>query len=86
MELTFASVDEARPGPKWRSLYDRHWEGYRRWFLSEGIDARPTYSVVRRQLKAHMPEILPTYDRLCELAGGEDLTARMMALLSLIHI
>jgi predicted choloylglycine hydrolase len=80
MELTFASVDEAEPGDKWRSLYERHWQGYRRWFLSAGIDARPTYSVVRRQLKTHMPEIVPTYDRLCDLAGGEDLTARMMAL------
>lgn len=80
MELTFASVDEATPGEKWRGLFGRHWQGYRRWFLSEGIDSRPTYSVVRRQLKAHMPEILPTYDRLCELAGGEDLTARMMGL------
>ena len=31
-------------------------------------------------LRAHMPELLPAYERLVELAGGGDLAARMLSL------
>jgi predicted choloylglycine hydrolase len=31
-------------------------------------------------LRAHMPELVPTYERLVELAGGGDLAARMLSL------
>jgi predicted choloylglycine hydrolase len=80
MELLFTAVDEARAGAKWQALFQRHWPAYRQWFLSEGMEPRPTYGQALRQLKAHMPELLPTYERLCELAGGGDLEARFLAL------
>ena len=31
-------------------------------------------------LREHMPELVPTYERLCELAGGGDLEARMLSM------
>jgi predicted choloylglycine hydrolase len=82
LELLFTSIDEAQAGAKWQALFQRHWPAYEQWFLSEGIEARPTYLVARRQLEAHMPELLPTYERLCELAGGGDLAARCLGLYS----
>ena len=80
MHLTFRSVEEDRPGEKWRSLFDLHWPAYRHWFLSEGIEERPTYGETVRKLQEYMPELMPTYQALCELAGGGDIAARFLGL------
>ncbi len=80
MKLKFGSIEEAVPGPKWQILFERHWEAYRRWYLSEGVRARATYHRSRKRFAAHMPELVPTYDRLAELAGGGDLAARFLTL------
>ncbi len=80
MELIFRSVAEDRPGDKWRSLYDLHWPAYRHWFLSEGIEERPTYAQTLAKLKRHMPELIRTYETLCGLAGGSDIAARFLGL------
>ncbi len=78
--LTFDAVEEATPGPKWQSLFERHWPRYRPWFLHEGERARASYVESARMLREHMPELAPTYERLCELAGGGDLEARMLSM------
>lgn len=80
MRLLFKAVDEERPGRRWRGLFDATWASYRGWFLSEGNQARPSYRVSRRALQEHMPELVATYDRLVELAGGGDLAARFLSL------
>jgi len=79
MKFTFQAVAEDQPGPKWRALFDRFWPAYERWFLSEGDKARPRYLTSLRQLRAHMPELVPTYERLVELAGDSDLVARFLS-------
>lgn len=80
MELTFQALAEDRIGPRWSRLFRGFWPSYRRWFLSEGIDRRPTYMAGLRKLRAHMPELIPTYEAACEAAGGGDLEARCLAL------
>lgn len=80
MHLTFDAISEERPGAKWQQLFARHWAAYRRWYLSEGDEARPTYLAALRMLRKHMPELLPTYERLVELAGGGDVAARFLTL------
>lgn len=79
MDLTFQAVAEPDPGAKWQALFAENWVAYSRWFLSEGIEARQTYLAGLRALKAHMPELVPTYEQLCELAGGGDLEARFLS-------
>lgn len=79
MERTIQAIAEPVPGAKWQALFRYHWPAYRRWFLSEGAAARPLYLSSRRALGQHMPELLPTYDRLVELAGGGDLAARFLS-------
>jgi hypothetical protein len=64
------AMAEAAPGPRWAGLFAEHWPAYRRWWLGEGDAARPTYMACRRALATHMPELVPLYDQLCELAGG----------------
>jgi predicted choloylglycine hydrolase len=80
MERLFEAVAEDQPGPKWQALFQRHWPAYERWFLSEGNKARPFYLSCVRMLKQHMPELLPTYEKLVELAGGGDIAARFLSL------
>ncbi len=79
MILEFESLGEAEPGPKWRQRFEGTWPNYRRWFLREGEANRPTYRASLRALKRHMPEILPSYERMVELAGGGDFAARFLA-------
>jgi predicted choloylglycine hydrolase len=80
MEELFRAVDEPKAGEKWKQLFDSNWPSYRRWFLSEGTLARPSYLASRKALAEVMPELIPTYDRLAELAGGGDLAARFLSL------
>ncbi len=80
MRLKLSSVREDRPGPKWRALFDACWPYYRDWFLSEGYLARPGYVSSVKQLRRHMPELIPVYEELVELAGGGDVAARFLSL------
>jgi predicted choloylglycine hydrolase len=79
MQVTFTAIDEPSPGDKWASLFHQLWPAYQRWWLSEGELARPTYLESRRALETHMPELLPVFDRLADLAGGSDQAARFLA-------
>ena len=80
MERLFEAISEDEPGHKWQALFQRHWSAYKRWFLSEGNKARPFYLSSLKKLKQHMPELLPTYEKLVELAGGGDIAARFLSL------
>jgi len=80
MERMIQAISEPLPGEKWQALFRLHWPAYRRWFLSEGSTERPLYFSSRSALKKYMPELLPTYEKLVELAGGSDLAARFLTL------
>ncbi len=79
MELIWRAISEPQPGPKWAALFAEFWPDYRRWWLQQGVDLRPTYWQGVQALRTHMPEIVPLYDQLCELAGGSDLAARFLS-------
>ncbi len=79
MQLVWRAISEPEPGPKWAGLFHEFWPDYHRWWLREGEDPRPTYWESRKALAAYMPEIVPLYDRLCELAGGGDHAARFLS-------
>jgi len=79
MDIRFQAVFEESPGKRWQHLFRRLWPAYRKWYLSEGIESRPTYLACLRALREHMPELLPCYETLAELAGGGDLEARLLS-------
>ena len=80
LSITFRAIAEPQPGARFQARFEEAWPTYRRWFLREGDAARPSYAVARRMLGEHMPELVPAWTRLVELAGGGDLAARMLAL------
>lgn len=78
--LTFYSVAEAVPGPGWQGLFRSAWPGYRRWYLRDGATAATGLARCEQMLAAHMPELMPTWQRLVELADGDPLAAQMLTL------
>jgi predicted choloylglycine hydrolase len=50
------------------------------WYLRDGDAARPTFYDARRALQQHMPELYPTWEALCERAGGGDVASRVLSL------
>lgn len=80
IEIRFQTLVEDQPGAQWKALFDRSWPGYRAWFLRGGAAGRPSYLESRRALRKHMPELVPTWERVVELAGGGDVEARFLSL------
>ncbi|MFY0671761.1 MAG: hypothetical protein JXQ87_00070 [Bacteroidia bacterium] len=80
MFLGMNAYAEEKPGNKWREVFEKYWPNYQKWYLSEGYTARPGYLSCFEALSEHMPELVPTYELLCELAGGHDLPARFLSL------
>ena len=78
MQMVFEAVAETRPGPRWQALFNKNWPDYRAWWLARRGAAGPSLDKSVQQLRRFMPELLPTYQRLVELAGGDQLAARFL--------
>lgn len=76
----FHWLQESTPGTTWSELFERTWASYSRWFLRDGDDERPDLAQCREQLDRHMPELLPIWEQLVELTGGNPQAARMLSL------
>lgn len=80
ISVSFRAIAEDIPGDKWRALFEHAWPSYRAWFLRSGVAGRPSYLTCRRALREHMPELVPVWERLVDLAGGGDVEARFLSL------
>ena len=80
MELNFVAVSDDGPDAGFRQLFERAWPHYRRWWLADGEEARPSYLACRGAIAEHMPELLPLYERACEAVGGGDYESRFLSL------
>ena len=78
--LTLHAYRETTPGPRWQALYAATWPAYRRWYTREGLAARPSLGECRRALVQHLPELVPTWERLCRLTGDDPVAARMLSM------
>lgn len=76
--VTFVSED--KPGVAWQSAFKDQWPSYRRWFLKDGLDRRPTRRACEAALRRHMPELLGLWAELTELAGDDDVAARFLSM------
>ncbi|QPR39612.1 C45 family autoproteolytic acyltransferase/hydolase [Brevibacterium casei] len=78
--FTFYGITEDRPSTRWKALFDAVWPGYRAWYLRDGDSARPDLATAEAKLREHMPELVPTWQRLVDLTGGDETAARMLTL------
>jgi predicted choloylglycine hydrolase len=79
LSFKFHSIEEARAGKKWRREFDSRWPAYKDWFIRSNEAKRPTYLDSVSALRRYMPEFLPVYEDMVELAGGGDRAARFLA-------
>ena len=78
--LRFETLLVPEPGETWLASFVAMWPAYRRWYLKEGEAARPDLETCRAMLDHWMPELLPTFERLVALAGGDPLAARFLSM------
>ena len=78
--MTVHAYRETTPGSRWRALFDATWPAYRSWYTHEGLAARPSLPECRDALARYMPELIPTWERLCRLSGDEPVAARMLSM------
>src|SRR3954467_12040775 len=76
--LTFTALEDSET--TFTARFHALWPALSAWYLRDGDAARPTYAAARAALHAHMPELVPAWERMTELAGGGDLAARVLAL------
>jgi len=79
MDFTFRAFAEDVPGAIWQHHFKKLWPAYRRWFLRFGESDRPTYLESVQAMKRHMPDFIPIYETMVDLAGGGDHAARFLA-------
>lgn len=80
MLLSLKSVEESKPGSKWKQLFEKSWPFYEKWYTQEGLLARPGYLTASDKLKEYMPELWPIYEKLTQLAGDSDIRSRYLTL------
>jgi predicted choloylglycine hydrolase len=78
--IRFEAYEERTAGERWQANFQEMWPAYRAWYLRDGGDARPDLPTCRKRLRQHMPELVETYERLVELAGGDEIAARCLSL------
>jgi predicted choloylglycine hydrolase len=78
--IRFEAHEERIPGDRWQASFQEMWPAYRAWYLRDGERARPDLTTCRKRLRQHMPELVETYERLVELAAGDEIAARCLSL------
>ncbi|MBD2765197.1 peptidase C45 [Kocuria sp. cx-455] len=80
--VTVFGIRESQPGPRWKALFDATWPAYRSWYQT-GAGVRPDLNEARGMLEKHMPELMPTWRKLVELTGNDDVAARFLTMWNL---
>jgi len=78
--IPFQSIDFTADEALWAKVFAKVWPAYRHWFLKEGAQARPGYLSSKAAFAQHFPELVATYDSLCDQAGGGDLSSRFLSM------
>ena len=79
MQLHFKSISEpALAGKKWLELFETYWPSYDKWLVSKGVSEKPDLKKAKAKLKKYMPEILGTYEHLCELSEASPRAAHFL--------
>jgi predicted choloylglycine hydrolase len=81
--LTFRAFAENEPGDRIASHLRSAWPVFRRWWhggTDQRASTRPSGSEARARLEEHMPELVPTWQRLSAMLGDDPDAAAALAL------
>jgi predicted choloylglycine hydrolase len=79
VSLTVRAFGEDEPGDRIRGHLAAAWPAFRRWWR-EGANARPTGAEAGARLKEHMPELVPTWQRLTAMVADDPDAGAALAL------
>lgn len=80
VSLPFRCVDAGvKPDAHAAEQFHHAWPSYRRWYLHQGEEQRPTYAECRNAIQTWMPELSDDYETFVEAVGGGDLEARFLS-------
>lgn len=65
--ITFYAYREPTPGPRWQALWEATQAAYLAFYRRDGLAQRPSLEESQAALAEHMPELVPTYERLVDL-------------------
>ena len=77
--LTVRAYEEHEPGDRVREQLAATWPAFHRWWR-EGANTRPTTRQARSRLEQHMPELVPTWERLTTMIPGSPDAGAALAL------
>ncbi len=80
MQFTFRAFADDTDSTRWGECFQEFWPAYRRWYVSRGVSLLPSFLECRSALRKHLPEFVPTWERLCQVVGGGDLESRFLSL------
>jgi predicted choloylglycine hydrolase len=69
VSLTVRAYEEDEPGDQVRAQLAATWPAFHRWWR-EGANTRPATGQARARLEEHMPELVPTWERLTAIIPG----------------
>lgn len=78
--VSIQSIDISQQEELWVRLFEKTWPSYKKWFLKEGMRARPGYLSCLSALEATLPEMTGLYQHLCSLAGNGDIASRFLSM------
>ena len=79
VSLTLRAFEEDEPGEEIGAHLAATWPAFRRWWL-DGANTRPTAEQAGARLGEHMPELVPTWQRLTALLGDDPEAAAALTL------
>jgi predicted choloylglycine hydrolase len=75
--LTLRAFEEDQPGDGVSEHLTATWPAFRQWWR-DGVNTRPTAAEARARLEEHMPELIPSWQRLAAMIGdGPDAGAAL---------
>jgi len=77
--LTVQAFGEDEPGERMAGQLRTAWPAFRRWW-QEGANARPDTDEAKARLEQHMPELVPTWQRLTAMLGDDPAAGAALAL------
>jgi hypothetical protein len=79
VSLTVRAYEEDEPGDQIREQLAATWPAFHRWWR-DGANTRPAAGEARARLEEHMPELVPTWERLTAMIPGESDAGAALAL------
>lgn len=80
VETTWVSIAEDEPGAAFAAHWRRVGPPTERWWLTDARADEDGAAVGMQQLERHMPELVPLWEQLVDLAGGGPTAASILAL------